>query len=130
MIAQISEITSPTVGDFDERDRAQSEFESHLAHLSDCIIADGRGSGRKPAELLDQYGRIVDRDQFMPSLEEMNIVYSRVGGKVYPNPYNSNRYYMEMPGKTITGTREAIWNWYWDRREMMELVAAARPLPF
>lgn len=88
-----------------------------------------RGSGRT-LDLLEKYGRIASQDAFAPTLKELQDTYARVGGKVTQNRYNPAWYHMEMPGKTIAGSRSALWNWYWDRRDVMALVAAARPLPF
>ncbi|MBW4660983.1 MAG: hypothetical protein KME15_20090 [Drouetiella hepatica Uher 2000/2452] len=133
MLNQTLDRKSPTSADLTPVDRgsgrtldtqtiAQAEFNAHIEQQADAIAPED--------SLLNKYRRIIDRDAFLPTLEELRTIYARVGGIITQNPCNPRFYEMAMPGKTLVGTRESLWNWYWDRREMMALVAAARPLPF
>jgi len=104
------------------RTLAQIELNAHIEAQASTIAPED--------PLLNKYRRIIDRDAFMPTLEELRSIYARVGGVITQNPQNPRFYFMEMPGKALSGTSEALWNWYWERRDMMAIVAAARPLPF
>lgn len=129
MLSQTLEVTTPIVPKKergsgrkpDTQTIAQSEFNAHIEDQANAIA---------PEDPLLKYGRIASQDAFAPTLKELQDTYARVGGKVTQNVFNPSWYQMEMPGKTIAGSRSALWNWYWDRREMMALIAAARPLPF
>lgn len=78
------------------------------------------------AELVAKY-RTMD-DLFTPSVSELQTLFSLYGG-TFLQGRRPGLYAVELPGKSIVGSREQLWKWYLARRDALEAMRS-RSIPF
>lgn len=89
---------------------------------------DSQAIASTPEQIQEKY-RLVG-DLLVPTFDELKTLFSLYGGELSRHRSIPNYYALELPGKTLCGKRELIWDWYRAHKKALDAMRDRSTAPF